>query len=514
MELNTHICTQLMERNQAFAQITLDDDYIVRDNKPDVLRVIYTKGDILLEDVKLGNQVVWITGKLRFDTLYQSDDENRRLDSVSGEIPFQEKLVMDDITEADLQNAGEEMLVDVTIEDLSVGIINSRKLVIRAVLDIASKRVEEVDVAISCAVNPELGYEQKTVEKSMLCLVANKKDLIRVQKELPLPNSRTNIGNILFYQVDLRNEELVLQAEQAHLQADAQVWVLYRSESTGEYECYETMVPISGEIDVPRIQGDEVFWAKVRPQEVLVEPRSDYDGEARMIGMELAVEVNLQVYHEDRCEMLMDAYSLEKELLLDKKPLVMNQLIMKNQSKIRLMEQIQLEANQEKILQICGCSGKITIDKVQKRENGLWVEGFLTVHILYNTKEDAMPYAHNSNQVPFEQFVEMEGFTEQSAYWLDEKIEQLQVNLLDNTEYEIKAVIQIGVLGLQRETIENVEDVYEEPMDVEALQKQAGMIGCIRREGEDLWDIAKRYHATEDNILEIGDKVLVIKQVK
>ena len=96
---------------RAFAQITLDDDYIVRDNKPDVIRVIYTHGDILLEDTKVGNKSVWITGKLRFHTLYQSDDENRRLESVSGEIPFQEKLLMDELEDKD------EVSVDVQIED-------------------------------------------------------------------------------------------------------------------------------------------------------------------------------------------------------------------------------------------------------------------------------------------------------------------------------------------------------------------------------------------------------------
>ena len=35
MELNKHICTQLIERAKSFSQITLDDDFIVRDNKPD-----------------------------------------------------------------------------------------------------------------------------------------------------------------------------------------------------------------------------------------------------------------------------------------------------------------------------------------------------------------------------------------------------------------------------------------------------------------------------------------------
>ena len=66
MELNKHICTQLIENEKAFMQLTLDDDYIVRDNKPDVVRNIYSKGNVVLEDIKMGNQVVWLTGKLHF----------------------------------------------------------------------------------------------------------------------------------------------------------------------------------------------------------------------------------------------------------------------------------------------------------------------------------------------------------------------------------------------------------------------------------------------------------------
>ena len=137
MELHRHICTQLMEKSKSFSQITLDDDYIVRDNKPDVVRVIYSRGDIQVEDVKAGNQGVWISGKLRFSVLYQSDDENHRLESVNGDVPFQEKVMMDDVEDYD------DVTVDMNLEDLSVGIINSRKLSIRAVVNVTARNLKE-----------------------------------------------------------------------------------------------------------------------------------------------------------------------------------------------------------------------------------------------------------------------------------------------------------------------------------------------------------------------------------
>ena len=141
------------------------------------------------------------------------------------------------------------------------------------------------------------------------------------------------------------------------------------------------------------------------------------------------------------------------------------------------------------------------------------MEGDLNVHILYNTTDDAMPFAHTGSQIPFEQFVEIDGFTESSSYWLQGSVEQLQVNLLDNTEYEVKASIQLAILALNKIFLSNIISIGEEELDIETLQKQPGMIGYVRKEGEDLWDVAKKYHASTDNMIEIGNKVLIIKQV-
>ena len=143
MELMTNICRQLAEKGRAFTQITLDDDIIVRDNKPDAIRIIYTKGEVRLEESKTGNKIVWITGKLHFCALYQSDNESRRLDSLEGDLPFQEKMVMEGVSELD------DVSVEATLEDLSVGIINSRKVAVRAVVSLSAVSHKDEEYVIT-----------------------------------------------------------------------------------------------------------------------------------------------------------------------------------------------------------------------------------------------------------------------------------------------------------------------------------------------------------------------------
>ena len=508
MELMTHRCRQLVEKGRAFAQITLDDDLIVKDNRPDVIRVIYTKGEVRLEESKAGNKMLWVTGKLHFSVLYQSDNETRRLDSLEGDLPFQEKIVMDEIGELD------EVSVEAALEDLSVGIINSRKLVIRAVISLSAVSYEDREYMITGGILENEDYKEKTEDMEMLRLFENKKDVIRMQKEILLPNARTNIGEILFFQMNFRNQEVNMKEEAMLISMDAQLWVIYRSESTGEYECFETVVPLSGTVGISEHLQNEIHWIRIEPLEMQVESREDYDGESRMLGMEVSFGVDMQLFREENHTLLVDGYALDKELILEKEPFENNVLLMKNLSKIKILEQEKIEPKQERILQICGSGGRLVLDRMQKQDKGVLVEGILFVSVLYNTNDDAMPFASHNSQHPFEQFVEIIDFDQDGIVRPNANIEQLQVNLLDNSEYEVKATIQIGLLATRSQFLMNIARVMEEPLDMDTLQKQPGIIGVLRGEGEEIWDIAKKYHATSENIIEIGDKVLVVKQVR
>ena len=74
-----------------YAQITFDDDYIVKDNKPDILKVICTSGNVFVEEIKTINEAVWVSGKVNFYIIYRSDMGSMP-ERIDGMIPFQEKI--------------------------------------------------------------------------------------------------------------------------------------------------------------------------------------------------------------------------------------------------------------------------------------------------------------------------------------------------------------------------------------------------------------------------------------
>ena len=189
MELKRQLFRQNLLRSRAFTQITLDDDCIVKDNKPDLLNIIHTRGSVIFEDVKVSSQTVWVTGQLRFVVLYRSEDN--RLESFTDSINFGEKIFMDEVEERDTVNLSGDL------EDLNISAINSRKLAMRALLGIHAVCEVPVEEEIVSGVENDPDIQQKSRTMQLLALTSAKKDILRVHSDIALPQSSPNIGHLL-----------------------------------------------------------------------------------------------------------------------------------------------------------------------------------------------------------------------------------------------------------------------------------------------------------------------------
>ena len=95
MELKKKYIHMSHEKGRAMSQVTLDDDYNVPESKPDIVRIITTKGAIRLEEAKAETGHVLLKGNLGFQVLYRSDGEETGIAYLEGEIPFSETVNLD-----------------------------------------------------------------------------------------------------------------------------------------------------------------------------------------------------------------------------------------------------------------------------------------------------------------------------------------------------------------------------------------------------------------------------------
>lgn len=537
MQLNKiklHSCTTFAS---AQSQITLDDDYNVPDYRPDIVKVLKEKGELHFDEAKAAAGAAWLKGRLVFRVLYRSDQENGKISCLKGEIPFQEKLNMDGVQEYDVIQASGE------IEDLTIGVIHSRKISVRAVILLKTEEPREKEDELCVGIEADDGCEKRYRNTNILQLLCMKRDQCRQKSEITLPSSKPNVQEILWKSLEIRNLDTKMGQDGVKLSGEVLISVLYQEEEeTDRVQWYETVIPLDCGVECDAgTEADIIYKVKARPASMELEVKPDYDGEERVLVLELVMNLDIRVWKEQEISMLEDVYSLKQEIIPVCTGVTLHHISVKNDSQCRLTEQMELAESQEKILQICSCEGTVHLENTELTEQGVRAEGILVTELLYITTDDQMPIGSAREIYPFEQLIEIPQQTARTERnkleelealerknklqtELDCRISQLSAVMLDQDHVEIKAVIGLDLLAFEQEQIDNITDTREEPLDMEQLQKRPGLVGYIAKDGDSFWSIAKENHTTVEDILRDnhrtdenlcrGEKILIVKKVE
>lgn len=502
--------------DKAYSQITFDDDYVIRDNKPDVGSIVCIKGNATLDDQKVVNGSLWLTGKVNYELLYIAEDKGQAATVVNGSIPFQEKVVLDGIAE------DKRAKVYTCLEEISASIINSRKVSVRGIIDVEAVLEEQNIQKLACAVD-DSKVQQKVENENMLCLTGMRKDVLRIQKELQLPKSKSNIGEILFYYLDIRNKEITLVTSGFKLQGEACVCILYRTEENEE-EWFDTSFSFSQDVDCPGVESADVYWARIDNITSQIDIEGDYDHEMRQLAIDMIFDVDVKAWREKELPILKDVYSITTLLEPQYDVIKSQKLLMKNIAKVRIAEEVTLDDMKDKILQVCGCKSAVKVEHTEIKGNLVLVEGVLQIDMLYIAATDQAMIGHEVCQLPFSEEIEAWGIGNNASCQIEAGVDQLQINLLDGLIYEVKATLSVGLLVMEENELRVISKIVESDGANDAISDMPGMIGYIVQEEESLWDIAKKYCTTMDELIQInnlnenqpqkGDRLLIIKSCK
>lgn len=499
-------------------QLTFDDDFNVPDVKPDIGKIIKEQGQINISEIKAMSGKVMVKGTLSFIVLYISEDGNRPIHNIVGEIPFDEVVNMDEAC------AEDNILFRWEIEDLTTSIINSRKLSVKSIVlfSFMAEDMYDEETAVGIEGDDTVQYMNKRVDLTQLAL--NKKDTYRIKDEVNLPSNKANIFEILYSDVSLRNTDIRLLEDKISLKGEILLFILYVGEDEENTIQYiETEVPFSGTIDCNGCREDMISDVDINIHSKDLEIKPDSDGEERVIGFEVILDLDLKAYEDEEIDILSDVYSTSKELIPVVRDAYYENLVMKNNSKVKVVDQVRVAGNEPRILQICNASGVVKIDDIAVVENGLEVYGIIESQILYITEDDNRPMNSIKSVIPFTQLVEIKGINPDSIYRIKPNLEQINVMMLDGEELEVKAIINLNVIVFDKLREPIITDMKVEDINLDKLQEMPSIIGYITKKDDTLWKIAKHYYTTVDTIKEMngltqdrvlpGDKLLILKKV-
>lgn len=501
-------------RNSNMSQVTVEEDLNLPEYKPDVSALHLEKGSLVIEEIRTGNDVVNIGGKLVYAILYHTREESSRLVALEGELPFEERIHMQGVIPTDT------VVVEGEVEDLTIGMINSRKLSVQSLLCFHACVEELFDEEIPVSVDEEGTVEFRKLPISLSEIVVCKKDVYRKKEEMSLPSSYPNIFQILWSQVELRDLEFRVVEEKLNFQGDLQVFLLYEGEGEEHpIRSFETTVPVSGSLECSGcVEGmiPNVSYHLVQ-QELSIRP--DFDGEERNIGLEIMLELHIRIYGEVNMEMLSELYGVTKEVTTDTEERKLKQLLSKVTGKMKLTDHISIDKGNTAVLQLLHSEGDVTLEQTKNVENGITVMGLLQVKLMYVTGDDETPYGSFSGTIPYEYTLEIPGMDETAEVDITPQLEQLQVMMLDGEEVDVKSVISFRTTVFRNVPVQMITDVTVTELDHVKMNTLPGIVVYFVKEGDNLWNIGKKYYVPVDRIremnglkddeLKLGQKLLI-----
>lgn len=516
MELTTKTIHMATVRGTALTQITLDDDFIVPDVQPDIERLIADQGNLVITDVRKTPGKAEVSGQLEFQVLYQAPGGQLAL-PLSDKLTFSERINLEGLEEKDyLQVQGE-------IEDLTVDIINSRKISVKAIVTLMLTAEGLSDEALPLEISgPAAETIRQPLEISRLAL--RHRDTCRVKDEFDLPSSLPVIGNLLWTKGTLRSPELLTGDGKLTLKGELEIFCLYRGEADHiPIQWAEKTVPIHQTIELPAVTQEMIPFGDIRLGSCSIKAEADYDGELRVITAEAVIDLDIRLYEEERFSIVSDLYSPELELTPEYRIADLENILTRNSAGIKVNGKLSVKSD-DRILQIVHASGKVSLDEQHVTEDGIALEGTLTVHVMFLTANDAMPIQSTTGMLPFSYTLDAAGIDNNCLYQLNPSLEFLNAMMLGNNELEIKAAIRADTLVRRQFPCPLIIRVEERPFDEEKIHQLPGIVGYIVQAGDTLWKLAKRFHASVDSIrtmnqltgdeLRIGQRLLIMKQSK
>lgn len=503
-------------RCSAVTQVTMEDDINITDAKPDVYQLVTEQGSVSIDEVRAVEDHVHVKGSLRFQVLYLSDEEVRRPACMEGTLHFSETVFLDGVC------AGDAVTVRPTLEDLSVGMINSRKLSVQALLELSLsvEEIQEMEAAVGLEEEENAEVRRKTVQA--LDLVISKKDIFRVREEIELPGGMPNIFTLLWQSCQLKDVSWRLMDGKMALQGEISLFFLYEGEGEDRPVLWhEASIPVSGTVECQGMRESMVENIRCRIGHQEIEVKADQDGEERKISLELVLDLDMKLYEDVQVEMLADLYGVSQQVEVIRETGRCRQLLIKNTGMLKASGRLKAAAGFPGIQQICGSFGSLSVSGVEAVPEGVRISGAAAVRVLCASADAEVPFYCVSGQIPFSHVLEAPGADADCTFEIEPSLEQLGVTMLDGDEVDAKAVLSFRCLVCRTHEEPVVTGVKASPLEPEKLAALPGIVAYIVKEGDSLWDIGKKYYVPVARMKEMndltgdevkpGDKLLVVK---
>lgn len=478
-----------------YCQTTVENDIIVPDICPDVLKILQVTSEAVISQKNIQADKVYVQGIIRINILYVPDGDV--IGNVKGITSVQD---FSHVIEAKGAKPGMNLSAEIECELPEYTLTNSRKVNVRNKLCIGIKlsALSEIDIATGISESDPIQIRGSRIRLCNSCTDAERDIIIRDRLEVPA--GKVDLGEILKFNAKPTSSELRIIDGKAIVKGETKICTLYGSDDEdSSVQFMEHCLPFTEilEIDglIEGMDGEVSYTVK----DLIYEICQDSDGDKRVLSVEITICACVKATRTMELDVIDDAFGLEGEIIINRNPHSLEQLIENTVAQCPLKERTVVPDYLPELQQICDCTATPSIENVSVDNGSVTVNGFVSCNILYISSGNDSPVAGFSHVIPFSRSFDIPGICADSVCDVGSDIEHLSYNMLSAREVELRIIVSLGLKAVNPGHAELIDSI--EWNNDTASVKRPSMIIYFVQDGDTLWDIAKRYKTTPDQII-------------
>lgn len=478
-------------------QVLLEGDIIVPDIKPDIAQVLRVAAQPYIEEDKAAEDRVGFKGGLRLCIIYMAKKAEKPVHSMQDSLTFEDFINIDGV------NRLSDVQTWVKLTHLEYKLINDRKVGVKAIVTVSDcaweKQTKEI---LQDAIGD--GLQLKTCTITMNKSTNNKKDRFVIKEQLNIDRSMPNIGQILECDVTLCQKEVRAVSGGVSVKGEGAVSVLYIGEDQESIvELGEFWVPFNGVVEIDEVTQDMYPHAELAIEKIDAYALPNEDGEDRVVDLEITVQVVAGAEETKKQEFITDAYTTHGQVEVETQDIEYMQMVGRNTTRANIKENLTLEKNMPDIMQVVKAWGTAVLDDSAVIDDRVNANGVIALQVMYIAKDDDSPVEVVEFLLPFEQFIEVMGAKAKDDAEVNVCVEKVSINMLSGREIEATATLIIET-NVARKEVQKVINLIEESQEA-CPRKLYSVVVYVVQKGDTLWNIAKKYNTTVNDILQVND---------
>ena len=484
--------------------ITIEEDILVPDTKPDLREILLIDGSALLSSHEIDrinktDDYIGLSGEVELKTLYVP--ENRQaagpVIAVQTRVPFKERWHTDIAP-------GATLIMDCRAEKIEYMVINERKYRVKISLSIAARECIDRKVDIFEGLSGEdLQMLKERAEITSISL--RKKDTLTISENLEI-KEEGNFESILKQDISVAENYKQITAEKIVINGFIYVNLLYTV--TGESTCdsirqaqerveFTQFIPIKQQAEgVGSICFDS---SGLRVKLVQDEEQGE------VFRLEGEIITFAELYTVTERDIIVDGYHREKDFICDFTEERSRVPVATSTGEASVREIISPDAAYGEVEKILYTTGEIVNSESRGEQGKVITEGTLQAKMIcVSLRNEEEPQIFSIRQgVPFRVVTTVPQMTGGEIISAKTQVRDIWAEKINGKQLEFNATVMVGA-EIMREVAFKVltNPAFEESTSKETM---APMVVYVAGKDDTLWSIAKKFKTSADSVSKLNE---------